>query len=191
MRLNKNPMKLYRVLICVLYSLIKNCVWIDYICCQSKTLSSISSYRILEQTGYNIWLGIDIPEVLLSLVYFHGFMEKPNSTVILNCQSRLVNNYLEKGIIIIEKNSKQLISLLNDVKLIINEIDKLEIYLVMAKNIEISSVANTIKKLHIQSDLHFIHKKNLYHDKQYEMDEIFDEYHVPLLKVIYHPALIE
>ena len=69
--------------------------------------------------------------------------------------------YLEKGFFIIEHKSKQLSSILNNLKLIIHEIDKKETDFVMARNTAISSVANTIKKLHIQSDLHLIYKKNL------------------------------
>ena len=60
-------------------------------------------------------------------------MEKNNSTVIFNCRSCLVNNYLEKGFIIIANNSNKLSILLNDVKLIIHAIDKRETYFVMKK----------------------------------------------------------
>ena len=61
----------------------------------------------------------------------------------------------------------------------------------MAKNTAIYSVAKTIKKLHIHYYLHLIYKENFYHDKQREMDEIFDEYHLSLLKYIDYPELIE
>ena len=37
------PKTLYRVLSCVVYSLIDNYVCIEYVLCQSKTLRSISS----------------------------------------------------------------------------------------------------------------------------------------------------
>ena len=37
------PKKVYRVLSCVVYSIVENYVCIDYLLCQSKTLSSISS----------------------------------------------------------------------------------------------------------------------------------------------------
>ena len=60
----------------------------------------------------------------------------------------------------------------------------------MEKNKEISSVANTIKKFHIQSDLHFICKQNFYNDKQDEIDTLFIEYHVPLFEDIDNPVLI-
>ena len=60
----------------------------------------------------------------------------------------------------------------------------------MACTTEISSVTNTINKLHIQSPLHFFSQQNLYHDKQYIMDKLFHKYHLPLFKNIDHPALI-
>ena len=53
-------------------------------------------------------------------------MEKINSIVILNFGSRFLNNYLEKGLFIIEKDSKQLSILKNDVKLKIHAIGQLE-----------------------------------------------------------------
>ena len=56
-----------------------------------------------------------------------------------------------------EKDSKQLNSLPNDVKLRIHAIDQLETDFIMAKNTSISSVVNTINKFQIQSNLHFIY----------------------------------
>ena len=142
--------RVFKVLSCVVYYIIENYVCIDYLSCHSKRLISISSKPTFEQTSFNILLGIGIPELLLNLVSCHGFMKKPNSTVILNCRSRLVNNYLEKVFYIIENDSKQKSMIPNDMKLRINVIDQLDTYFVMAKNKAIYSVANTIKKLHIQ-----------------------------------------
>ena len=78
----------------------------------------------------------------------------------------MVNKYLVNMFFIIENNSKQVIILLNDMKLIIHAIEKLEINSVMKKNTTISSVETNIKKLHIHSDLHVIYKQNVYYDKQ-------------------------
>ena len=72
------PKKVYRVLSCVIYYLIENYVWIDYLSCQPKTLSIISSNRIFKQTSFNILICIVIPKVLLNLVSCHGFTEKKN-----------------------------------------------------------------------------------------------------------------
>ena len=69
-----------------------------------------------------------------------------------------MNNHLAKGLFIIENKYKQLSMLLNDVKLTIHAIEQLETYFVMKKNTAIYSVAKTIKKLHIQSDLHLMYK---------------------------------
>ena len=76
-------------------------------------------------------------------------------------------------------------------KLRINAIDQLETDIVMKKNTAIYSVAKTVKKLHIQSDLHLIYKQEFYKDKQKEIYELFIGYLVPVMDDIYHPALIE
>ena len=125
-----------------------NYVCIDYLSCKLKTLSSISSKLIFEQTSFNILLGIGIPELLLNLVSCHGFMKKPNSTVILNCRYCLINNYLGKGLYSIERDSKQKYMISNYVILIINMIDQMDTDFFMAKIKAISSVANTIKNPH-------------------------------------------
>ena len=158
------PKKVHRVLSCIIHYLLKNYVCIGYLSCQSKTLSIISSYRIFEQTSFNTLLGIGIPELSLNLVSCHGFTEEPNVIVILNCWSCLANNYLARGLFIIEKDSKQLNIILIDMKLRIHAIYQLEIDFVMAKNTAIHSVANTIKKLHIQSYFHLIYQQDFYKD---------------------------
>ena len=93
-------------------------------------------------------------------------MKKPNSTVILNFRSRLVNNYLAKGFCMIENYSKQNSMLPNDVKLIIHLIDKMDTDFVMTKNKAISSVAITIKKFHIQENMHLVYKQDFYKDRK-------------------------
>ena len=42
-----NPLEVYMVLSCVLYSVIEKYFCIDYICCNYKTLSVIYYYKIL------------------------------------------------------------------------------------------------------------------------------------------------
>ena len=84
---------MYRVLSCVIYYVIDNCIYIDYICCHPKKLSVIYSDKLSEESSYNGLLGISVPEVLMN----HGFTKKKNSTVILVCQSRMGNYHLEMG----------------------------------------------------------------------------------------------
>ena len=102
----------------------------------------------------------------------------------------MFNYYLSKVFVILEHNSKQLSSVPNDVKLIIRAINKQKTDYVMACYTEISS-ENTINKLQILSTVHSVYQQNLYHDKQDIIDELFYQYHLPLLKYIDHPALIQ
>ena len=160
--MEKYQKRLYIVLSCVVYNLTENYVCIDCLSCQSKILSNISSNPTFKDKGFNLLLGIWTPNFLLNLVSCNGFTKKPNSTVILNCQSRLINNYLSKGLPIIEQNKNQLSLITNDVKLIVNLIDQLEIYYVMVKNEAIYAVANTMKQLHIHKNMHMTYKQYFY-----------------------------
>ena len=54
------PKKLYRVLSCDVYYLIDYYVRIDYLLCQSKTLSTNFYKPTFEQTSLNVLLGISI-----------------------------------------------------------------------------------------------------------------------------------
>ena len=56
----KDPIKVCGVLSGVLYYITENYVFIDYLCCKSKKLSSISSDKIFEKGSYNMLLGIVI-----------------------------------------------------------------------------------------------------------------------------------
>ena len=118
-------------------------------------------------------------------------MNNASSTAILVCHYWLVNYYLEKCLVIIEHNSKHFISNPNDVKLRIHAIVEQKTDHVMACYIAISSVANTLKKFHIQYNFFTVYKQNFYHNKQDKFDEIFDQYYLPLLKYIDHPAFIQ
>ena len=78
--------KLFRVLSCVVYTLLDNYVCIDYLPCQSKTFFDISKNTTFKETNFNLLFGIVVPELSLNLVSCHGFVLKYNSTVILNFQ---------------------------------------------------------------------------------------------------------
>ena len=70
-------------------------------------------------------------------------------------------------------------------KLRLYVIDQLETYFVMAKNIEISSIANTIKQLHIQKNMHLLYQQDFYKDKQKEIYKLFIEKLVPIMDYLY------
>ena len=52
--IREKPEIVFRVLSCVVYSLLENYVCIDYLSCQPKILSSISSKPNIEDTCSNI-----------------------------------------------------------------------------------------------------------------------------------------
>ena len=142
-----------------------NYVCIEYLSCKSKTLCDISSNPRFKETILNLLIGIGIPELLLNLVFCHGFMKKLNSTVILNCRSLLINNYLSNWFFIIEQGSKQLSFIPNDVSRRINMVDQLKKYYIMVKNEAISAVANTIKQLYTHKNMHMTYKQDFYKTK--------------------------
>ena len=55
-----NPTKVFKVLSCVLYSIIENYVYIEYLCWQSKKLSVICCDKKITSTSYNGLIGIGI-----------------------------------------------------------------------------------------------------------------------------------
>ena len=63
-----NPMKLFRVLGFVVYSVIENYVFIEYLGCQSKYLSLICFDNIFADRNYNELLGIGITEDVMNLI---------------------------------------------------------------------------------------------------------------------------
>ena len=103
-------------------------------------------------------------------------MKNINSTAILLYRSRLVNYYLAKVFIIIKQKSKHLSIVPNEVKQIIHAINKQKTDYVMACYTEFFSVANTLKKFHIHSNLDNGYKHSFYNYKQVKFDGIFDQY---------------
>ena len=151
----------------------------------------MSRNQKFKDTSFNLLLGIDITSLLLNLVSCHGFMNKPNSTVILNFLYCLIKNYLSKGFSIIEYNTNQLSLIPNDVKLRTNLIDQLKTDYVMVRNEAIYSIANTRKQLNIQKNIHMTYKQDFNKTKEKEIDDFFLEYLVPVMEDVEYPALIE
>ena len=56
---------------------------------------------------------------------------------------------------------------------------------------EISAVANTIKQLHIQKNMHMTYKQYFYKTNEKKIYDLFLEYLVPVMEDIEHPAFIE
>ena len=85
--------KLFRVLSCVIYTIIDKYFCIDYLGSDKSKLSGLK----IGCTGsskhndmyYNNLLGICIPYLLLNLLSFHGFLKNNDSVVILKCPNSM------------------------------------------------------------------------------------------------------
>ena len=73
-------------------------------------------------------------------------------------------------------------------RLRINLVDQLKTDYVMIKNEALYAVSNTIKQLHIHKNMNMTYKQDFYKTKHSEIDDLFLEYLVTVMKDIEHPA---
>ena len=89
-----NPKKYFRVLICFVYSIIKNCVCFDYLACPSNKLSEINVGCIggskYGDKSFDRILGIGIPDLLMNLISCYGFLRNVNYVVIFKYPKRML-----------------------------------------------------------------------------------------------------
>ena len=103
---------MFRVLTCVIYTIIGKYVCIDYLGSEKSKLS----YLHLGCTGsnkhngtyYDNVLVIGIPDLLLNFLSCHGFLKINESVVILKYPNRMSEYYFNKGIIIFECDEEHL-----------------------------------------------------------------------------------
>ena len=146
--------KAFRVLSCVNYIIVENCVGIDYLSCQSKQLSEICIDTKYMLKRFNKLLGIGIPYLSMKLLPCRGFMKNINVIVILLCPSRMLEYCFSKGFVILKHNSVNLSINTNNSKQVIHAIHMHDSEYVMICTTEISYISNTLKNLLIPSDFH-------------------------------------
>ena len=85
--------KLFRVMSCVIYTIIDKYVCIDYLGSNKSKLSylRLGCTESNKHNGrdYDNVLGIGIPDLLLNLLSCHGFLNDNDSVVILKCPNRV------------------------------------------------------------------------------------------------------
>ena len=101
---------MFRVLICVIYTIISKYVCIDYLGSEKLKLSTSrlggsGRYKHLDKNYDNV-LGFGIPDLLLKLLFFQGFLKKNESVVILKFPHRMFKYYFNKGLIILDCDEK-------------------------------------------------------------------------------------
>ena len=96
----KSLAKYFRVLGCDIYTIIDDCLCIDYLACQSKELSDIFIGRkylgILKRI-----LGYRHSRFLINLLSYHSLMKNINSNVVLLSLSWILEYYFSKGFVIL------------------------------------------------------------------------------------------
>ena len=161
---------MFRVLIFVIYTIIRNDVCIDYLGSEKAKLSDLrpgvsGRYKHLGKNYINV-LGFGIPNLLLNLLSCQGFSKKNESVVILKCPHRMSECYFNKRFIIFncnENNLKRLTYLVKDIvgaEVTINS-DK-----VMLCYTTIPSTSNTLKNLLFNSNYHSSYTNQEFNDKK-------------------------
>ena len=87
------------VLICVIYTIIDNFFCIDDLAFQYKQLSEICLDGKYLVKYFNEFLGIDIPDLFINLLLFHGFTKNIKYTFILKCPKGCWNIILQKDLV--------------------------------------------------------------------------------------------
>ena len=96
----KNPEKVFKVLSCVIYTIIRNYVCIDYSYFESKKLSELpvgsgGGYKH-EGTIYDKIVRIRIPYLLMNLMSCHGFLRNKYPVVVLKFPKIMCEYFISK-----------------------------------------------------------------------------------------------
>ena len=98
-----NPGKMFKVLSCVIYTIIDRYVCIDYLGTEIKKISQLKLGRSLkirhEDKDYDNLFGICIPDIFMNMLSCQGFLNNNDSIVILKCPNRMSQYYFNKGFI--------------------------------------------------------------------------------------------
>ena len=94
---------MFRVLSCVIYTIIRKYFCIDCLGSEESKLSYLclgvsERYKHFD-TDYDNVLGIGIPDLLLNLLYCRGFSKNSESVVILKYPHRMSEYYFNKGFV--------------------------------------------------------------------------------------------
>ena len=109
----KHAKKIFRVLSCVIYTIIRNYVCIYYLGYENLFLSDLrlgvsgSSYKHLDKNYDNV-LGFGIPDLLMNLLSCQGFLKNNESVAILKFPNRMFEYYFNKGFIIFDCDENNL-----------------------------------------------------------------------------------
>ena len=147
----KNTGRMFRVLSCVIYTIISKYFCIGYLCSEESKLSYLrpgvsGRYKHLDKEYDNV-LGFGIPYLLLNLLSCQGFSKNNESVVILKFPHRMSEYYFNKGFIIFDCDEEILKRLPSQVKERVGSEVTVNSDLVMICYTTIPSTSNTLKNL--------------------------------------------
>ena len=97
---NINPRKMFKVLSCVIYSIIDRYVCIDYLGTDINKISQLKlgrSFKIRhENKDYDNLFGIGIPDIFMNMLSCQGFLNNNYYIVILKFPNRMSEYYFNK-----------------------------------------------------------------------------------------------
>ena len=143
----KNPKKAFKMFICVIYTMIRNCVCIHFFAHELKKISALTVdiWGLLKHRNksYNRILGIGIPYLWMNLMSCRGFLYNINPFVLLKCPKSMLEYYLSKILTLFDWNTDNLGKIPTEVKNRIITEDKVNIDKVVICFIKIPSTSNT------------------------------------------------
>ena len=94
---------MFKVLSCVIYTIIDKYVCIDYLGTEKKKKSDLKIGCTLSSKHdgmyYKKLFGIGIPDIFLNMLSCHGFLKNDDSIVILKFPNRMSEYYFNKGFV--------------------------------------------------------------------------------------------
>ena len=88
-----SPRKMFKMLSCVVYTIIYKYVCIDYLCTENKRISELKIGNSLisrhEDKDYKNLFSIGIPDIFMNMLLCQGFINNNDSIVILKCPNRM------------------------------------------------------------------------------------------------------
>ena len=99
-------------------------------------------------------MGIGIPDLLMNLMYFHGFLRNKDPVVVLKFTKRMFEYYFSKGFTYFDCSITNLEKLKTEVKVRIHAEDTDNSEKFMICSTTIPSTSNTLKNLAVNTSFH-------------------------------------
>ena len=141
--------------------------------------------------SYDNILGFGIPDLLINVLSCHGFLKNNDYVVIPKCPNGMFENYFNKGLIIFDCDKNNLERLPSKIKNRIGAEVTDNSYKVVICSTTIPFTSNILKNLLVNSCSHSLYTNKEFNDKKEDIINIFSAYVAPLIKKIYHPALLQ